>query len=336
MTHIPLSEIFDQVQGLDREKLLRKLVADKGFVEGGISYNTTRIYSLSHNDYFEIAQLRHLIDTHYLLNVKNLDAGWLTDFMSNGFERETKESLLKLTLASFNDYINNIRDISLAKNESEKIGTYIFMVAYLNTIKNGEFSYGAFFSDVEFLSNKVLGKFKSKDEELQKKYNPFSIICNALPNSVDFVGKYIIDKGEVKDNYIPITYGNFDVKKMITIDTKLMEQLFEYGYLKDATTNNIEQVNNSTVRGNLLFNLDIKPEHLKEILGYIFHEAFALDIIEKGQRAVAYSKIEESITPEEHKLLKKETNHFKQASEPSPFVRVKNAIQAFFSRVFSK
>jgi hypothetical protein len=312
MANITLSEIFDQVKGFDEENFLRKLVADKGFLEGGIIYHSNNLYNFLLNllnhlvsknfGFFEIVQLQHLVNAHKLLNVKELVSGWLTDFVCAGFEQETKESLLKLTLASFNKYIDSI-DVSLAKEKkSEKIGTYIFMIAYLNTIRNGEFSYDAFFSDVEFLSNKVLDKSMVKNEELERLYNPIYIICNALPNTVDLASRYTIDAEKINADRIQ-KYSDINDKNIPSVDLMLMQQLFTYKLLLSKEMFDLlpEQKRPSkyTEKGDVLFNLDINPEQLNTILSNVFAYALKLQEVQQGQRLEVYRRIKQSKTPEE-------------------------------------
>lgn len=308
--HKSIEEVFKDVESWTQEDITDYL---------------NKIDELLHNDFLKITQLKHLIDNHNLLSVYApfyvyLSSGWSTDFVIAGFEQETKESLLKLTLASFNNYINSL-DVSLAKNKSEQISTYIFMVAYLNTIRNGEFNYNVFFRDIEFLSNKVLDKFKVEDEAFKKLYKPISIICNALPSSVDFITRYEIDNGKIKNvNKEELRYKDINGNEIISVSTKLMEKFFQLKYL---TVDNI-----GDSRKKLQLKLKENPKVLEEILSYVFCEAFAIENSQRTIRKDVDTKIEA-----EHDTLPKLQEEPTQEPKPNTFVRFKKAIQAFISSV---
>lgn len=331
--HKSIEEVFEQIKNWTQEDIsdyLNKITADEGLVTGGASRLAMKIMYLPNNDFLEATMLDHITRVHKLSDVKALISGWMTD-LALGFAQKTKESLLKLTLASFNDYINTI-NIRLAKVGSEKIGTYIFMVAYLNTIRdgelNGEFSYDAFFSDVEFLSNKVLGRFKMADEKLQKKYNPFSIICNALSNAVDFASKYTIDAEKINDGKIP-KHSDINGKNIPSVDSILMQQMFACKLLLSKKMFYLlpekKRPSKYAEKGDVLFNLNINPEQLNTILSNVFTYAFALDKVQQGQRLEVYKRIKESMSPEEYynllKLWQKETSQITGKQIPSTVLK---------------
>jgi len=330
----PISNVYKRIPALLKEGSCNNIVVstvtvpdsavvnvDKDMVPGGIHVNVDKINKDDPYQHFEISKYNHVIN-HWRVN--NFDQGWLTD-LALGFEKETKSSLLTVATYMFFNYVKNIKDVNSVIDNQETIGAYIFMIAYLNALTNGEFNYKAFIKDVKFLSGTVLQRFPDSVELKEAFGNANYVISKALTNSIDFYHRFKISEGEVIATSDEYNYK--DSKGEFTaIDTHLMQKLLDLGCFtcdEDAIAENNDSV--ITEKNQLEFNLDTIGDNLKEILGYIVKKALALEKDQRQERLDAYERMREQWGDVAYAKLIEELIEETAALQPPPSKSVNNA-----------